>query len=186
RHFFYFRTCKPRRLHRSHVISMIEHDNPYTHSSRSQCTTITLSAVFPMWPPSCISARLLLIRFIHTPRQQLRRNRKRGAAVHSRVHESVRCLNGYGYRRMNMLSDRILAPKAELLIPILCQRSDERHCVRRYPRRFPPRRATAWHRGARRRRRTCHASYAACSVPHLLERVRNRTRRSELRHSGRQ
>ena len=35
---FYFRTCKPRRLHRLHVISMIEQDNPYTHSSRSQRT----------------------------------------------------------------------------------------------------------------------------------------------------
>ena len=51
--------------------------------------------------------------------------------MHSHIHESVRGLDGYRYRRVNMRTDRVLAPKTELLIPLLCQRPDERHCVRR-------------------------------------------------------
>ena len=77
------------------------------------------------------TALLLSIRVVRSPRQRLGRTRKRGTAMHSHIHESVRGLDGYRYRRVNMRSDRVRAPKTELLIPLFCQSPDERYCVRR-------------------------------------------------------
>src|SRR6185437_3573663 len=126
-YFFYSRTCKPRRVQQSHIHTW-RRRSTNTHSSHTQRSSNTLSLFclllqFPLRSPNQHPIDLLSPASSHTQGP--------GTAAHSRIYERVRRLNGDSYRGVNMLRDRVLVPEAELLIPILCQRPDQRHRVRR-------------------------------------------------------